>query len=151
MQNIEKNGAKVREAFHTYCILQNFDTWSLYRSIKSGIYFGIIVLCLSLAGHRTYANEINEFDEGSDGWSLYPSTMGRGSESGWINVTNDGEGSIRNNPTGTRYTYYWKLTRDLDLSNLESPSLELKYHFKGHNYEYFRVQVGFLRVNFVPQ
>jgi endonuclease/exonuclease/phosphatase family metal-dependent hydrolase len=68
--------------------------------------------------------------------------MGRGSESGWVNVTNDGEGSIRNSPTGTRYTYYWKLTKDIDLSNLESPSLEVKYHFKGHSYDYFRVQVG---------
>ena len=103
-----------------------------------------LLLCLSLtAGFGSaWADEINEFDEGSDGWTMYPATMGRSSEAGWVNVTNDGEGSIRNSPTGTRYTYYWKLTRDIDLTELTDPSLELKYHFKGHSYDYFRVQVG---------
>ncbi len=102
----------------------------------------ILLISFCATAQQVSADEVNEFDEGADGWTAYPSTMGRGSESGWVNVTNDGEGSLRNNPTGTRYTYYWKMTRDLDLSNLDSPSLQLKYHFKGHSYDYFRIQIG---------
>ena len=123
--------------------LHIFDIWRstpcLLRVLGSAV---ITLAVLSISVPSARADEINEFDEGSDGWTVYPSTMGRGSEAGWINVTNDGEGSLRNSPTGTRYTYYWKLTKDIDLSNLESPSLEVKYHFKGHSYDYFRIQVG---------
>ena len=117
------------------------DAWRVRPSARRALH---LLLCLSLtAGFGSaWADELNEFDEGSDGWTMYPATMGRSSETGWINVTNDGEGSLRNSPTGTRYTYYWKLTRDIDLTELTAPSLELKYHFKGHSYDYFRVQVG---------
>ena len=102
------------------------------------------LLFLVLFGGATnaHAYEVNEFDEGSDGWTIYPSTMGRTSESGWVNVGNDGEGSIRNTPNRTRYTYYWKLTKDIDLTQLTTPSLEVKFHFKGHGYDYARIQIG---------
>ena len=102
------------------------------------------LLFLVLFGGATnaHAYEVNEFDEGSDGWTIYPSTMGRTSESGWVNVGNDGEGSIRNTPNRTRYTYYWKLTKDIDLTQLSAPSLEVKFHFKGHGYDYARIQIG---------
>ena len=123
--------------------LIEMDAWRLHHSFICRIGHTLVVLlvvCLSFS--FGWADEINEFDNGTNGWTAYPSTMGRGSEAGWVNVTNDGEGSIRNNPTGTRYVYYWKLTRDIDLSNLDSPSLEVKYHFKGHNYDHFRIQVG---------
>ena len=65
------NDSKAHEAHHTYGVLHSFDTWSLCRSIKSSTYLGMIIFCLSLAGHIAYANEINEFDDGSDGWSIY--------------------------------------------------------------------------------
>lgn len=88
------------------------------------------------------ADEVDEFDSGADGWVVYPSEMGRSSEPGWTTVTNDGESALKTNPTGTKYTYYWKLTKDLDLTHVSSPSLEVKYHFKGGGYEYVRVMVG---------
>ena len=137
----EYNGKMQR--YDAYSLYGVVDTWRLNYLANRGIQV-IVFICLSLTLqlHSGYADEINEFNQSADGWTMYPSTMGRGSESGWVNVTNDGEGSIRNNPTGTRYTYYWKLTRDIDLSHLETPALELKYHFKGHSYDYFRVQVG---------
>lgn len=131
-----------------YQTLSSFDAWRArrsYRTLQVAI-LGLCVMFVELGATSmtslAHADEVNEFDSGSDGWTAYPSTMGRSSESGWVNVRNDGEGSIRNNPTGTRYTYYWKLTRDIDLTELADPSLELKYHFKGHAYDYFRVQVG---------
>ena len=124
-------------------IMDHINIWQIQMR-RTALYSVLIILSLGILSisQHSFADEINEFNEGNDGWTTYPSTMGRGSESGWVNVTNDGEGSLRNNPTGTRYTYYWKLTRDLDLTNLEQPNLELKYHFKGHSYDYFRVQVG---------
>lgn len=142
MQVSHKQIQRNSEQFNSYKLLQSFDRWIVSRQFRVRSLCGLMVIFLALVSPNAYADEINEFDEGSDGWTMYPSTMGRGSEAGWVNVTNDGEGSIRNNPTGTRYTYYWKLTRDIDLSNLESPSMELKYHFKGHSYDYFRVQIG---------
>jgi len=68
--------------------------------------------------------------------------MGRSSELGWLNVSNDAEGALRNSPTRTRHNYYWRLTQDFDLSELTDPTLELKYLFKGHNYSYFQVLIG---------
>ena len=126
---------------------ETIDQWRARRQVIGGgthALIAILMLGVSSFGFtaRAHADEVSEFNEGSDGWSAYPSTMGRSSESGWVNVTNDGEGSIRNNPTGTRYTYYWKLNRDLDLTGLDAPTLEVKLHFKGHSYDYVRVQIG---------
>jgi len=101
------------------------------------------VTCFQLASlGGALADEVDEFDSGADGWAIYPSEMGRSSEPGWVTVTNDGEKALKTNPTGTKYTYYWKLTKDIDLTHVSSPSLELKYHFKGGGYEYMRVMVG---------
>ena len=101
------------------------------------------VTCFQLASlGGAPADEVDEFDSGADGWAIYPSEMGRSSEPGWVTVTNDGEKALKTNPTGTKYTYYWKLTKDIDLTHVSSPSLELKYHFKGGGYEYMRVMVG---------
>lgn len=119
------------------------DRWRSSQRTRGVLYVLITLIALSASNlSSAHADEVSEFDEGSDGWTIYPSTMGRSSESGWVNVRNDGEGSIRNAPTGTRYTYYWKLIRDIDLRGLEAPSLEVKLHFKGHTYDYARVQIG---------
>ena len=88
------------------------------------------------------ADEVDEFDDLSDGWVSYPRQIGRSSESGWINVRNDREGSIRTSPATTRSTYYWKLTKVYDLSFIEAPTLDLKFHFKGYGYEAFKVMIG---------
>ena len=86
--------------------------------------------------------EMQEFEEGSGEWTMSPQMIGRSSTPGWQTITNDGEASLKASPTGTRYTYYWKLIRDLDLSQAEDPELEVKFHFKGHEYEYFAIQIG---------
>lgn len=146
LKNEMKNEMKSAEQIRT--IWSAFDMWR-QGGARRRLYF--MALCCSLilvelsvhsVDTLAHADEVNEFDTGSDGWTAFPSTMGRSDESGWVNVSNDGEGSIRNNPTGTRYTYYWKLTRDVDLTELSDPSFELKYHFKGHSYDYFRVMIG---------
>ena len=142
MQNTNRFSNMDLNRYSAHKILNSFNTWSLHSLVRVIVLLGMITLFLTVASPTIYADEISEFNEGSDGWSTYPSTMGRGSESGWINATNDDERSIRNNPNGTYYTYYWKLTRDFDLSNITSPSLEFKYHFKGQNYDYFRVLIG---------
>ena len=85
-----------------YTLWDGLDTWRLRRA-RRGLNITILSFCALFAhsfsspeAHLAHADEVNEFDEGSDGWTAYPSTMGRSSESGWVNVTNDGEGSIRN-------------------------------------------------------
>ena len=136
MKNVQKE--RLTQA-HLFSL---FDEWRMNKP-SFMVTRTLVVLLLTLSTIQlSHADEINEFDEGSDGWTAYPSTIGRTSDPGWVNVGNDGEGSIRNNPTGTRYTYYWKLTKDIDLSNLDTPNLEVKYHFKGHTYDYFRIQIG---------
>ena len=102
----------------------------------------IILWSALLSSASTYADEIYTFDSGSGGWDVYPSHLGRSSEAGWVRVNHDGEGALRNSPRPTHHTYYWKLTRDVDLRDLTSATLELKYHFKGYQYDHFRVQVG---------
>ncbi len=82
-----------------------------------------------------------EFDTGFSGWTPSPQTVG-GTTEGWVIVGNDGEQAARNSPTGTRYTYYWRLSKRIDLSTYTSPELEVKAHFKGHNYSHYRILVG---------
>ncbi len=86
--------------------------------------------------------ELEEFDEDTGAWTMSPQKIGRSATPGWQNIGNDGEQALKASPTGTRYTYYWKLTRDLDLTQAVEPQLDVKFHFKGHEYEYFAVQIG---------
>ena len=103
----------------------------------------LYTLCLSLLLITSvHADEVYEFNHGYEGWEAYPSQLGRSGEPGWSQVSNDGEGALRNSPSRNRSTYYWKLTQDIDLRALDNPSLELKYQFKGYGYDYFRVLVG---------
>ncbi len=89
-----------------------------------------------------HADEVNEFDGGAEGWTVFPSEIGRTSDPGWVTVANDGEQAIKANPTPTDATYYWKLTKDFDLTHIDEPSLEVKYHFKGGGYEHFQITAG---------
>jgi deoxyribonuclease-1 len=100
----------------------------------------VVTLCVTVEAGAYF--EIEEFDEDTGAWTMSPQKIGRSDTLGWQRITNDGEQSVKASPTGTRYTYYWKLTRDLDLTQAVEPQLELKYHYKGHTYEYFQVQIG---------
>jgi hypothetical protein len=88
------------------------------------------------------AQALQDFDDGFGLWKISPQKVGRSSNPGWKTVSNSGEKAARNYPTGSKVTYYWKLSQVFDLSELESPSLEIKYDYRGHTYSYFRVQVG---------
>lgn len=88
------------------------------------------------------AFDVEEFDAGWGEWEFSPQKIGRSTTDGWAIVRNDGELAARNTKTGTKYTYYWKLTRDFDLRTAANPRLDLRLQFKGHNYDYAAVQVG---------
>jgi deoxyribonuclease-1 len=100
------------------------------------------ILFLAFLPPAAHAFDVSEFDDGFGDWSFSPQNIGRSSTEGWKVVSNDSEKAARNSTTGTRYTYYWKLTRVLDLTHAIDPELDIKLHFKGHNYEYARIQVG---------
>jgi endonuclease/exonuclease/phosphatase family metal-dependent hydrolase len=100
------------------------------------------ITALQLPTPLAYADEVNEFDTGAEGWAISPTEIGRTSDPGWVVVANDGEQAIKANPTPTDATYYWKLTKDFDLTHINEPSLEVKFHFKGGGYEYFQITAG---------
>ena len=101
----------------------------------------LFILCASFL-YQVHADEVDEFNLDSDGWKTSPSYIGRSSEQGWDIVPNDGEKAIRNSPTTTRATYYWKMSKVLDLTHISEPLLDIKYHFKGHQYDYMQVRIG---------
>jgi hypothetical protein len=88
------------------------------------------------------AQAVEEFDEGFGLWKTSPRRIGRSKNPGWQTVTNSGEQAAKTNPTGSKVTYYWKLSQVFDMSEISSPLLTVKYDFRGHNYSYFRVQIG---------
>lgn len=102
----------------------------------------LVMLALLLVGGPAQAFDVEEFDDGWGEWTFSPRKIGRSTKDGWAIVTNDGEKAARNTVTGTKYTYYWKLTRDLDLTQALDPELDVKLHFRGFNYDYAAIQIG---------
>lgn len=102
----------------------------------------LITLLLLLFALPGLAYEIEEFEDGFGEFEYSPQKIGQGTTDGWVIVTNAGEKAARNSTTGTKATYYWKLTREVDLTNATDPMLDVKYHFKGYNYDYAQVQIG---------
>lgn len=102
----------------------------------------LTALFLTLFSAPALAFDVEEFDDGYGEWEFSPQKIGRSTKDGWATVSNDGEKAARNSPTGTKYTYYWKLTRDVDLTKAIDPVLDAKLHFKGHGYDYAAVQIG---------
>ncbi len=103
----------------------------------------VVVLGLTLiAPTAALAYDLVDFSDGFGDWQISPKNIGRSSTPGWAIVSNSGEKAARNSITGTRFTYYWKLTRTVDLSHAVEPRLEMRAHFKGHGYAWFRVMVG---------
>ena len=90
----------------------------------------------------SYADSITEFDQGTEGWSAAPNLLRSTSNSGWSNVGNDSEQALKANPIGGSAHHNWKLSRTFDLTNLSEPSLEVKLHFKGHNYQRAMILLG---------
>ncbi len=88
------------------------------------------------------AQALQDFDDGFGLWKASPQRVGRSKNPGWKVVSNAGEKAARNSPTGSKVTYYWKMSQVFDLTDLDEPTLELKHDFRGHKYSYFRVQVG---------
>lgn len=110
--------------------------------MKTPRVLALSTLLLVLAPSVGLAYGLEEFNDGFGEWDYDPAFVGRTTTPGWELVPNDGEQAIRNTPTGTKFTYYWRLTRDFDLANTERPQLELKLHFRGAGYESVRVGVG---------
>ncbi len=102
----------------------------------------LLTLLVWLFCAPAFAFDVEEFDDGFGEWTISPQKIGRSTTDGWAIVGNDGEQAARNSVTGTKYTYYWKLTRDVDLTNAVDPILDVKLHFRGFNYDYAAVQIG---------
>lgn len=103
----------------------------------------LMLLFISLYASLALASlEVDEFDQGTDGWTMYPANIGRTTLTGWKNVSQDGENAIAIEPTNTKTAYYWRLTKTIDLGNLGQPQLEIKYLLPGLGYDQFKISVA---------
>ncbi len=103
----------------------------------------LILLCTLLNASFSFAAlEVDEFDLGTDGWTIYPANIGRTTLTGWKKMLNDGENAIAIQPTNTKTAYYWRLTKTIDLGNLGQPQLEIKYLLPGLGYDQFKISVA---------
>ena len=100
------------------------------------------LLLLLAALSPAHAFEVEEFDQGPGEWAISPQRIGRSTVEGWSLVSADGDAAMRNNPSPTSSTYYWSLTRDIDLLHAREPSLAVRLDFAGAPYESVVVQVG---------
>ena len=112
------------------------------NTIKTMLRFSLAALCALALAMPVHAHGIEEFDYGIGTWKTSPRKISRTTLPGWEVVDRAGDKAAVNNPTTTRYTYYWKLTRTYDLTNTESPELDLKFEFLGGQYASFQVQIG---------
>ncbi len=106
-----------------------------------------IALALGLAlvvtsGSPAAAQLVEDFDTDFGAWEPRPSFIGTGGTPGWRVVSNAGERAARTSPTGTQATYYWRLEQDFDLTGATAATLTVKYDYRGHTYDHFRVLVG---------
>ncbi len=104
---------------------------------------------------NTFASlAVDEFNDVNHGWTIYPANIGRTSTPGWSVVSNDNEQAIALQPTTSTVAYYWRLTKTIDLGNLGSPQLEIKYLLPGLGYDQFKISVApanaRLQSDFVP-
>lgn len=105
--------------------------------------YSLVITCVSsMFALSVSAHGIEEFDNNSGVWKVSPRKITRTATPGWLNTQHDDEGAIRNSPSPTLYTYYWKLSRTYDLTNTEAPEFDLKYEFTGAGYSKFAVQIG---------
>jgi len=110
---------------------------------STGILLALVAAALmSLDANSALAQASEHFDDSFGMWQGSPRRVGRSKNPGWKRVSNAGEQAARNSPTGSKVTYYWKLRQVFDLSGLQDPMLTIKFDFRGHDYSYFRVQIG---------
>ena len=83
----------------------------LITHIQSKLLVSLIATCALCITSSVAAHGIEDFDRGSGVWKASPTKISRTTLPGWEVATNDNENAFVNNPTTTRYTYYWKLTR----------------------------------------
>lgn len=86
--------------------------------------------------------DVETFDLGLGAWVGAPARIGQSAVPGWTTVDRAGDLSAMASPTSTRVTYYWRLTKNLDLTNAAEPSLVARYDFAGAGYESVRFEVG---------
>ncbi len=88
------------------------------------------------------AFDVEEFDASAGEWTFAPAKIGRSTVDGWAIAAADGEGAIQPQPTTTAATYYWTLSREVDLTNVPDPLLDVKLRFLAGGYDLATVQVG---------
>jgi deoxyribonuclease-1 len=86
--------------------------------------------------------DVEEFDAGLGSWTGTPARVGQTSTPGWTTIDRAGDWSAVANPTTTKVTYYWRLTKDMDLTNAAKPSFTVRYDFAGGAYESVRFEAG---------
>jgi len=102
----------------------------------------LCALFILVAADAAQAQIIQDFSQGTGLWKVSPQKIGRSKVPGWRIVKRGGGKALRNSVTGSRATYYWKLSQVFDLRDLESPKFALKYDFRGHGYTGMSVQIG---------
>ena len=96
-------------------------------------------LALSAPAH---AFDVEEFETNAGEWTFAPAKIGRSTVDGWAVVSVDGERALQPQPTPTASTYYWTLSREVDLTNVPDPLLDVKSQFLGNGYDLATFQVG---------
>lgn len=94
------------------------------------------------ATNQSVITELSDFETNFGGWDYSPKFIGGGKTPGWELVSNDYEKAVKCNPTATKQTYYWKLTKKFDLTDATTAQLNLKFLFSGHKYSFFKISIG---------
>jgi endonuclease/exonuclease/phosphatase family metal-dependent hydrolase len=89
-----------------------------------------------------HAFEVTEFDSGFAEWTPTPQLVGQSTTPGWEIRDINGDLAACTNPATTLYTYYWRLTRDIDLTTASGSSLDVGLSFVGAPYESVRIEIG---------
>jgi len=110
------------------------------RRLKHGIF--ALTLGLLCGTGTPQAQTVQDFSAGVGLWRLSPQRLGRSKTPGWKIVSRDGGKALRNSPTRSKRTYYWRLRQIFDLRDLEEPEFELKFEFMGHGYSGMSVWIG---------
>jgi endonuclease/exonuclease/phosphatase family metal-dependent hydrolase len=89
-----------------------------------------------------HAFDVEEFDAGFGEWEFSPQKIGRSTTDGWVRVADGTDTAAMPSPSLTSSTYYWTLSRPLDLTAAADPLLDLKLEFLAGGYDWAAVQIG---------
>ena len=110
--------------------------------------FGLALCALIAFPLDAAARGIEEFDKSFGVWKISPKKVSGTKTPGWKVVQHSGEGAAENTPTKTKYTYYWKLTRTYDLTDVKEPELDLKFSTSIKEVEKKLIQICFGKNDF---